>query len=96
MSDEAPHEKSERLAWMPRSARVLVAAVVAMTASLGALHVAGARDAVSVLSGTMPSGGGASASLGVLYVLAWFGAVVAGPPMLIAAALLTALRRARR
>lgn len=80
----------------PRAARVLVAASVVLALALGLLHALGARDSVSILSGTMPAGGSESAALGVLYVLAWFGTVVASPPMVVAAALLTALRLARK
>ena len=81
---------------VPRSARVLVAAAAVLAIALGVLHALGARDAVSILSGTMPAGGGAGAALGALYVLAWFGTVVAAPPMVAAAALLTLLRLVRK
>jgi hypothetical protein len=50
------------------------------------LHVAGAREAVGFLSGTVPEGHGVPL-FGALYLLAWFGAVLVAPILLIAAAI---------
>jgi hypothetical protein len=80
---------------IPRASRVLVAAALFVACALGVLHLLGARDAVSILSGTVPSGGAGSAALGAFYALAWFATVVLAPPMVIAAVLLAAARYAR-
>jgi hypothetical protein len=56
-------------------------------------HAIGLRDHVSVLSGTAPPDGHASAGLGVFYALAWFGAWILAPIVVLAAALHLALDR---
>ncbi|RKH18755.1 hypothetical protein D7Y13_27885 [Corallococcus praedator] len=59
------------------------------------LHLAGGRQYVGVLSGTVVGGAG-GAGLGLLYALAWFGAVLAAPVLLLAGLLDGALARASR
>jgi len=59
---------------MLRSAFVMVAA-------FAVLSLLGGRDAVSVLSGTVSTAGGAL--LGLSYALAWFGALLLAPPLLV-------------
>jgi len=61
-------------------------AALGLVALAGVLHLAGGRDAVSVLSGTMP-GSGAMALLGLAYAGSWIAAVVLAPPLLAAGAL---------
>lgn len=51
------------------------------------VHVLGAREDVSVQSGTVPPGGSASVLLGVIYALGWFSAVIVAPILAIAALL---------
>lgn len=58
--------------------RVLVGALIAIVLGFVALHLAGARACVGVLSGTMPASDEALA-LGLAYALAWFAAVVLVP-----------------
>ncbi|NPD24429.1 hypothetical protein [Corallococcus exiguus] len=48
-----------------------------------ALHLGGGRASVGVLSGTVV-GGPWSMGFGVLYALAWFGAVLVAPVLLLA------------
>ncbi len=56
----------------------LLGALIAV-AILLVVHALGMREDVSVLSGTAPAGGAASALPGVIYVLAWFAALVVAP-----------------
>jgi len=63
--------------------RLVIAAVTVVVAVFAVLHAMGARDAVGILSGTRPAGGGELA-LGIAYVLAWFGVVLAVPIAVIA------------
>ncbi|RYZ43073.1 MAG: hypothetical protein EOO71_04905 [Myxococcaceae bacterium] len=58
-------------------------------------HLAGGRQYVGVLSGTVVGGAG-GAGFGLLYVLAWFGAVLAAPVLLLAGLLDGALARVFR
>ena len=66
-----------------------------MVVGFGVLHLAGARDAVSVLSGTPVEGMSmaVAAALGAAYVLAYFGAVLLAPILVVAAALSSLIRR---
>ncbi|RKG86260.1 hypothetical protein [Corallococcus terminator] len=59
------------------------------------LHLTGGRQYVGVLSGTVV-GGSWGAGFGLLYVLAWFGAVLAAPVLLLAGLLDSAFARASR
>ena len=56
----------------------LLGALIAVAVLL-ACHALGMREDVSVLSGTAPATGAESALLGVIYVLAWFAALVVAP-----------------
>lgn len=70
---------------------------IAILATLALSHLAGGRDAVSVLSGTPPEGATALfAPLGVLYALAWLGSVLIAPPLLVTGLVGWALDRRRR
>ncbi len=81
--------------WRSRALRVvppliLVAHALAFVAALAVLHALGARDAVSILSGTAPADHAPnvlSTFLGLGYVLAWFASVVLGPVLVLAALL---------
>jgi hypothetical protein len=68
---------------------------LALVAAWLVSHALGGRDAVSVLSGTLPEGPMALAvPLGVLYALAWLGSVLLVPPPRRAAAVSSLVRRA--
>jgi L-lactate permease len=56
---------------------------------LAAAHLAGWREQVTVLSGTLPAGASFAAAQfkAVIYLAAWFGTVVAAPILLMAAGL---------
>lgn len=56
----------------------MIRAALAMVAAALLLQLVGARDAVSVLSGTRP-GSGWHALLGLAYAMAYFSAVVLAP-----------------
>ena len=56
------------------------------------MHLLGARDHTSVLSGTMPTDGG-SALGGVIYLLTWFGAVLVAPILALQAPIYQLLER---
>jgi hypothetical protein len=56
------------------------------------LHLLGARESTSVLSGTSP-GSGTAAFLGAAYAVAYFGAVVGAPVLVIAALIFCGLAR---
>lgn len=74
---------------------LLLGHALVFVVTLGALHAVGARDAVSILSGTAPAEHAASVFnvfLGLGYVLAWFASVVVAPILLLAAALHLGLR----
>ncbi|WP_437727446.1 hypothetical protein [Sorangium sp. So ce861] len=75
--------------------RLLSLGAALLVSAFAACHLLGLREHVSVLSGTAPPGGGADASLGVVYALAWFGAVVLAPILAIAACVLAAGDRLR-
>lgn len=57
---------------------------------LGAVHLMGWREQVTVLSGTLPAGTilVAAQFKAMVYLVAWFGTVVAAPVLLFAAGLL--------
>lgn len=57
---------------------------------LGATHLAGWREQVTVLSGTLPAGASLATAQfkAMAYLVAWFGTVVAAPILLSAAGLL--------
>jgi hypothetical protein len=65
---------------------VFVTPAVFLLVVFVALHLCGSREDVSILSGTEPSSDFAAA-LGLLYVAAWFCAVVVVPILAIAAVL---------
>lgn len=70
---------------------------LAILLTLALSHLAGGRDAVSVLSGTPPEGAIALyAPLGVLYALAWLGSVLIAPPLLVTGLVGWALKRRSR
>lgn len=57
-----------------------------IVAAFAAAHLFGWRDHVAILSGTMPSGGGEWRVLaGAFYALAYFGAVLVAPILMVAA-----------
>ncbi|QAT87931.1 hypothetical protein EJ065_6402 [Corallococcus coralloides] len=60
-----------------------VIAALGLGALFLALHLGGGRESVGVLSGTVVGGPGGM-GFGVLYALAWFGAVLAAPVLLLA------------
>src|SRR5262249_1155975 len=72
---------------------VFVAPAIFLAAVFVALHLIGAREHVSILSGTAPSSHLAAAA-GLLYVAAWFCAVVVAPVLAIAAGLFGIAARA--
>ena len=71
----------------------MIRSTVVTTLFLVFLEVLGARQHVSVLSGTV-DGGKAAMFMGLLYALTFFTVVVLGPPALLTSVLLEA--RARR
>lgn len=84
-------------AWRVVPPLVLLAHALVFVAALGLLHVAGARDAVSILTGTAPADHAATVLntfLGLGYVLAWFASVVVAPILVLAAGLHFAVARA--
>jgi hypothetical protein len=74
----------KRLSWM-------FVPAIALWVAFGVLYTIGARDCVSVLSGTPVPGVSfeVAATLGALYVLAWFGAILVAPIFAIAALVAT-------
>lgn len=64
----------------------MIRAALCLVALAGLLHLAGGRDAVSVLSGTLP-GSAALALLGLAYAGSWLAAVLLAPPLFAAGAL---------
>lgn len=62
---------------------------------LAAAHLAGWREQVTVLSGTLPAGASLAAAQfkAMVYLVAWFGTVVAAPILLFAAGLLRVWNR---
>ena len=78
---------------MTRTPRRLALAGVAAALPLVVLHLAGARDCVSVLSGTFPAGmaPATAEALGLLYVVAWALATLVAPVLLLGAGILTAV-----
>ena len=74
--------------------RRLVVAALTTLAALLLLHLAGARSATAVISGTAPIG--VSTVAGVSYLVAWLGAVLVVPILLLAAAVARALEYAWR
>ncbi len=60
-----------------------VVACFVIVAGWGVLHLAGARECVGVLSGTLPASDGALV-LGVGYAITWFGMVIVVPIVLLA------------
>lgn len=63
--------------------RGAIVAAVAVTAGFAVLHLAGGRAQVGLLSGTLPAGR-LDLALGLLYVLGWFGVVLAAPVVVLA------------
>lgn len=83
---------------MLRAVPPMLWAALGIVVVFGILHLTGARDAVSVLSGTPVEGMSMTvgAPLGVAYVIAYFGAVLFAPILVVAAAISTALGRGRQ
>ncbi|MGE6758227.1 hypothetical protein ACQKGO_09465 [Corallococcus interemptor] len=69
-----------------------ILAALGLGALFLALHLGGGRGAVGVLSGTVV-GGPWRMGFGVLYALAWFGAVLVAPVLLLAGLADAALQR---
>lgn len=68
----------------------------ALAAVYWGLHLAGLRDYATVLSGGLPSADaspGVASVLGMLYVLSYFGWVIAVPVLVLASGILAALSR---
>ena len=70
---------------MRLSSRVLLA--LALVAFFLFLHLTGTRDDTAILSGTASQNGASAGLLGVLYILAWFGAIVLAPILVLATGL---------
>ncbi len=68
--------------------KVLLVIAVVLLAAFAILHACGFRDDTSVLSGGPASSGAA----GVAYVVAYFGAIVIAPVLLLAAVVLRLAR----
>ena len=62
----------------PRPRGIVKRAAIAIVIVFGVLHIAGARDCVRVLSGTLPASG-VELAAGLAYVAAWFGVVLVVP-----------------
>lgn len=77
---------------MSRAARGLLTVAASLAGAFATCELLGLRDMTSVLSGT-PAGAG-DALGGLLYVLSWFGVVVAAPALVLAAVAYEVLRRA--
>jgi hypothetical protein len=74
----------------------LAARALVLLLSLALVHALGWREHTTFLSGTPTTaaiGRATAAVLGLLYILAYLGAVVLAPILLLASALLPALRR---
>jgi hypothetical protein len=79
---------------MDRPDRSFARAALLLAAAFAVCHALGLRDAVSVLSGTMPAAGGELAALGgVAYVITWLLVIAVAPILAIAAILAYVGRR---
>ena len=79
---------------MKKGLSPMVASGLILAITFAALHLAGFREHVSVLSGTVPSTGGASSAVfGALYVLSWLAFVILTPILLLAFGIRTVLLR---
>ncbi|RKG74559.1 hypothetical protein D7W79_22570 [Corallococcus exercitus] len=72
-----------------------VIAALGLIALFVGLHLGGGRESVGVLSGTVV-GGPWRMGLGIVYTLAWFGAVLVAPVLLLAGLADGVLGRVRR
>ena len=76
----------------------LTARAVLILAVYLLVHLAGLRDSTSILSGTAPQGAypvAVEQIFAIVYILAYLGAVMAAPVLLIAAVMLKLLERYR-
>lgn len=74
----------------------LLVRAAALAVVYGGLHLAGLRDYATVLSGGLPSADaspGVASVLGMVYVLFYFGWIIAVPVLVLASGILLALGR---
>lgn len=72
----------------------MIRVALLLVVMFGALHLAGAREYVAMLSGTHPAGP-EEVLFGVAYVLAWFGAILVAPILGIAGVIARVAQEAR-
>jgi hypothetical protein len=90
--EPAPRERQPLLARL-LAPRTWVALALGLLGALAVFHLLGWRDDTRFISGSAPVN--FTVVRGLLYALAYFGAVVASPILLLAASLLTFYRRLR-